>query len=85
MISIDVYDKFMSGWYDEIHVKPIIKNFHIFVKQRLDKLEHISLITEWGHIMDTAAYMEQSQKEYVCQPSRKKKSIVTIAGRTGQK
>ena len=76
MISIDVYEKFMSGWYDEIHVKPIIKNFHIFVKRRLDKLEHISLITEWDQNMDTSAYMEQSQKEYVCQPSRKKNQLL---------
>ena len=60
VISRDLNENFMSGWYDERHVKPIIKQFHFFVKKRLDKLEHLSLITEWGHNMDTAPYLEQS-------------------------
>ena len=35
--------------------------------------------------MDTATYLEQSQKENFRQPSRKKNSIVTLTGITGYK
>ena len=57
MIPRDCYEKFMSRFYDEIHVKSITEKFQLFFKQRLDSLGHSSLITEWNHNMDTADYL----------------------------
>ena len=54
----NVYDKFLSSWFDERYVKLITEQFHFFVKHRIDELEHTSLSTEWTQNMDTAAYME---------------------------
>ena len=62
MIPRDLYDIFQSHFYDERHVKLYTEPFQFFVKQRLDELEHPSLITEWNHNMDTASYMKQSEK-----------------------
>ena len=60
MIPRYVYDNFQSRFYDERYVKLYIDQFQFFVKQRLDKLEHPSLITEWTYNMDTSAYVKQS-------------------------
>ena len=57
VITKDVYNKFLSIWYDERHIEPIIEKFRFFVKQRLDELEHPYLVTEWIHNMDTSAYL----------------------------
>ena len=58
MITNDVYNEFESSWYDDRYVESTIEKFHFFVRQRLDKLEHPALITEWIHNMDTASYLE---------------------------
>ena len=65
MISRYVYDKFLSVWYYERHIEPIIGLFKFFVKQRLDELEHIALVTEWTHNMDTDNFLEHPKKEDV--------------------
>ena len=40
-------------------LNPLSTSPNFFVKQRLDKLEHPSIITKWIHNMDTDTYMEQ--------------------------
>ena len=65
-------DKFLSHFYDKIHVEPITKIYSIFVKQRLDNIEYPALITELTHNMDTDAYMEQSENEGFNQPEGNK-------------
>ena len=43
-------------------LNPLSKSFNYFVKQRIDEIEHSSLVTEYINNMDSAAYVEQSQK-----------------------
>ena len=59
VITTYVYNELESSWYDDRHVEPIIKYIQFLVKQRLNKLEHSDIITEWIHNIDTAAYLEQ--------------------------
>ena len=50
----------------------ILNSYIFLVKQNIEKLGDPSLITEWTHNMDKAAFLEQSEKEVFLQPSRKK-------------
>ena len=40
-------------------LNPLPNSFNFFVKQRLDKIEHPALITEWTHNMVTSDYLLQ--------------------------
>ena len=59
MIKKYVYNKFESNFYDDRHIKPIIYQFRVFVKQCIDQLENPSLITDFIHNMDTDDFLEQ--------------------------
>ena len=50
---------FCQVFYDERHVKTINKKFQLFVRQRVDKLEHPFLINERTNNIYTSTYLLQ--------------------------
>ena len=58
-----MYEKYASKFYDDRHVDLYNLEFIFFVKQRLDKLGHPSLITNWKNNMDKTDYKEQGKKK----------------------
>ena len=74
MKNIDItrylYNKSESSFYDDTHIEPIIEQFQLFFKKRIEKLKHTDFITLWIQNMDTATHLEQLKKVYV--PSNKK-------------
>ena len=54
IIATDVYENYVSNYYDDCHVQSYNLKL-IFFKQRLDELDHPALITEWISNMDEDA------------------------------
>ena len=61
IIAREVYDNYVSYFYDNHPVEPYNPDFEMFVKQRHDELKHPALITEWTSNMDKDAYKKQSR------------------------
>ena len=52
IIPIDVYEQYVSKFYDYHHVEFYNLELKLFFNQRLGGLEHPSLITKWTCNMD---------------------------------
>ena len=55
IIARDVYEKYVSNYYDDHHVESYNLEFKYFVKNCLDELEHLGLITDWTSNMEKYA------------------------------
>ena len=51
-----MYEKYVSNCYNDRNVESYKLELMFSLKNRLDELEHPSLITEWTHNMDEYAY-----------------------------